>query len=69
MSLNNISGHGSNLCMPNIVLKSALNVLVKLACSIYPKIDEIRNIFSEVEIDVICVSETWPKAYSVCSSH
>lgn len=71
MSINNNSGHGSNNCMPNILLKSCLrssavdllNVCHFNACSINPKIDEIRSIFSEVNMHIICISETWLKAY------
>lgn len=55
--------------LSNIVLKTifkqnhnTLNVCHFNACSIYPKIDYIREILSNTNIHVICVTETWLNA-------
>lgn len=55
--------------IPNIVLKAALNTKKQFniahfnAQSILPKIDEVRFIFSDVNVHAICVSESWLKNY------
>lgn len=80
-SLNYNTTSASKICqgqvhIPNIVLKAALNNREQLniayfnAQSILPKIDEVRVIFSDVNIHAICISESWLKKYitdiSIC---
>lgn len=62
--------HGGTVCMPNVVLKSVLmgtsdrlNICHINAGSIYPKIDEFRSLFKNVNVDIIVASETWFKSY------
>lgn len=50
----------------NVVLRSmlcdktsSLNVCHLNVCSIFPKIDNLRNIFKDTGLHVICISETW----------
>lgn len=55
-----------NINLPNTVLRSmlkdktsVLNVCHLNACSIFPKINYIREVMNKTNIHVICVSETW----------
>lgn len=56
----------SGICIPNIVLKSMLktkNNLLNLchinACSLYPKIQYIRQVLSDCPLSLVCITETW----------
>lgn len=70
MSVSDLSGHGlDGVCIPNIILKSALtersglNIGQFNSRSIFKKMDEIRNIFSNINLHIIGVTETWLKPH------
>lgn len=64
-----ITPHLDNVCIPNIVLRAALNNKNQFniahfnSQSMLHKMDEIRLIFSDVNVHAICVCESWLKNY------
>lgn len=68
MASNSNQNTSANLCLPGVVMKSAL-IPGKISLSCFnsqslcarklTKLDELRDILSVSNVDVMCISETW----------
>lgn len=66
MTQTNNGSPSNDLCIPNIIIKSAfrslsgsINICHINSCSIFRKMDQLRRILLNTNIHIICVSETW----------